>query len=285
MDLKLDTRQRLNNGIEMPMVGLGVWHAAAGRQTVQAVGWALEAGYRLVDTAAIYGNEAEVGRAVRESGLPREAVFVTTKLWNSEQLNGTQQAAFEKSLDALGLEYIDLYLVHWPVPGRFLATWAILEELYQSGRVKAIGVSNFHQHHLQALLAGARVAPAVNQIELHPYLAQVALCDYCQKQGIAVQSWRPLGAGKSDLLQNPVIGGIAAGHGKTHAQVILRWNLQRGIHIIPKSVHKERIAQNADLFDFELSQAEMDAITGLDSGTRYGENPDHMENHPKLLAR
>ena len=282
--MDVSNRQKLNNGVEMPMVGLGVWKAATGQETVQAVRWALQAGYRLVDTATIYGNEAEVGQAVRESGLPRGEVFVTTKLWNSEQLNGTQRAALEKSLDALGLGYIDLYLMHWPVPGKFLETWAILEELYQSGRVKAIGVSNFQQHHLQALLAQAKVVPAVNQIELHPHLAQVALCDFCREQGIAVQSWRPLGGGKSDLLQDPVIGGIGRAHGKSHAQVILRWNLQRGIHIIPKSVQQPRIVQNADLFDFELSEAEMDAITGLDRGTRYGEDPDNMEKSPKLLA-
>lgn len=277
------TKRRLNNGVQMPVAGLGMWRAT-GEESVQAVRWALQAGYRHIDTAAVYKNEREVGEGIRQSGLPREALFITTKLWNSEQLNGTQQAAFEASLAALGVDYIDLYLIHWPVPGKYKETWKILEALAASGRVRAIGVSNFHRHHLEDLLQDAKIVPALNQIELHPHLNQADLCAYCQQQGIAVESWRPLGGGKSNLLQDAAIAQIARRHGKSNAQVILRWILQRDINIIPKSVHKARISENIQLFDFALSPAEMETMMALHTGTRYGEDPDAMQNSPKLMA-
>lgn len=280
--MEVSTSRALNNGVQMPNVGLGVWRAE-GNEAQQAALWALEEGYRLIDTAALYGNEAEVGRAVRQSGLPRQEIFVTTKLWNADQLNGTQHQAFEKSVKALDLGPPDLYLLHWPVPGKYKESWKFLEELYESGKVRAIGVSNFHVHHLEDLLADAKVKPALNQVELHPHLNQSDLLAFCTKQGIALQAWRPLGGGKSNLLRDETIGKIAAAHGKTHAQVILRWNLQRGVMVIPKSVHKDRIHENFQLFDFALTEKEMAAITAMHQGVRYGEDPDAMQNVPKLM--
>lgn len=270
--MDLSSTVRLNNGVEMPWVGFGTFKSEPGRVTEQAVAWSLEIGYRHVDTAAFYANEADVGRAVRASGIPRSQIFVTTKVWNADQGYDRTLRAFEKSSRTLDLGVVDLYLVHWPVKGKFTETWRALERLLADGRVRAIGVSNFKVHHLEELAKTASVVPAVNQVEFHPFLLQPDLLAYDQAKGIRHEAWSPLTRGRS--LDDPVVAGVARAHGRTPAQVLLRWDLQHGVVTIPKSVHRERIAENAALFDFELSPAEMAAIDGLDTGTRIGPDPD-----------
>jgi len=269
-------RVQLNNGISMPQLGLGVWRADTA-EAEQAVAWALEAGYRLIDTAAMYGNEAGVGRAIAASSLSRKDIFVTTKLWNADQGYDETLRAFDKSLDALGLDYLDLYLIHWPVPrlNRYKETWQAFEKLYDDGRIRAIGVSNFLPEHLDDLLLSTRVAPTVNQIELHPYLQQHALREACAAHNIRVESWSPLGGskGKDKLLEDPTITAIARAHHKTPAQVVIRWHLQNGLIVIPKSVHQERIRENSAVFDFELSHHDLAAIAQLERGARVGPDP------------
>ncbi len=264
---------QLNNGTTMPQFGLGVWQASD-HETEEAVGWALDAGYRLIDTAAAYGNEAGVGRAIRNSGLKREDIFVTTKLWNADQGHDRARAAFDTSLNKLGLEYVDLYLIHWPMPAidKYIETWQALEEIYASGRAKAIGVSNFQPEHLEKLLANTQLIPAVNQIELHPYLQQTDTRALCAQNHIAVESWSPI-ARAGALLENSVITDIATAHSKTPAQVVLRWHIQSGLIVIPKSVHRERIAKNIAIFDFTLTEDEMAAFDELDRGERIGPDP------------
>jgi 2,5-diketo-D-gluconate reductase A len=267
----------LNNGIEIPQVGLGVFQANEGAEVEHAIEAALEAGYRLIDTAAAYRNEAGVGRAIKASGLPRGDIFVTTKLWNANHAYGDALRAFDESLDKLDCGYIDLYLIHWPLPmeGKFTQAWKALEQIYDSKRVRAIGVSNFKPHHLDELLQGATVVPAVNQIELHPMFQQQATRAYCVEHGIAVESYSPLmRAGEGSALEHPVITNLARSFGKTPAQVILRWHVQSGFIVIPKSVRAERIRENIDLFDFELSDDDMRAIGGLDREQRIGADPD-----------
>jgi 2,5-diketo-D-gluconate reductase A len=266
----------LNNGVAMPQLGLGVWQVSdAGAEA--AVAHAVEIGYRSVDTATLYGNEAGVGRAVRSSGVPRDDLFVTTKLWNTD--HGYDQAlrAFDTSLERLGMDYVDLYLIHWPMPAvdRYVDTWKALEKIYADGRARAIGVSNFTVETLGRLLAEAEVVPAVNQVELHPYLQQAELRRAHAEHGIATEAWSPLGKG-GDLLDDPVLGEIARQHGRSVAQVALRWNIQRGTVVIPKSVRPERMAENFDVFDFELSPQEMDRISGLDRRGRLGPDPATM---------
>ncbi|MDR1360122.1 MAG: aldo/keto reductase [Deltaproteobacteria bacterium] len=251
----------------MPFVGLGVW-MAKNDETVQAVKWALQAGYRHIDTASIYKNEAAVGQGVKESGLPREQVFLTTKLWNDDMRNGRQMEAFEDSLRALGTDYVDLYLLHWAVQDVYIPSWKILEEIYAQGRAKAIGVCNFQQHHLVRLLDAATVKPVINQFECHPYLTQEPLIAFCEKQGIACEAWGPLGGRGAPLASNPELAAIGENYGKSAAQVILRWNLQRGVRFLPKSVHQERILANSQLFDFTLSAADMQAIGALNQNKR-----------------
>ena len=265
----------LNNGVTIPQVGLGVFQTKEGAEVERAVESALEAGYRLIDTAAAYGNEAGVGKAVKASGLPREEVFITTKLWNANHAYEDALRAFDESLSKLDCGYIDLYLIHWPLPmeGKFTQAWKAMERLYADKRVRAIGVSNFKPHHLDELLKGAQTVPAVNQIELHPLFQQKATRAYCAEHGIAVESYSPL-MQAGEALEHPVIANLAQKYGKTPAQVILRWHVQSGFIVIPKSVKPERIRENIDLFDFELSEQDMRAIDGMDGGRRIGADPD-----------
>jgi methylglyoxal/glyoxal reductase len=265
---------RLNNGVEIPWVGLGVFKSPPGRETEQAVRWALELGYRHVDTAAFYQNEEDVARGLKASGVPREEVFITTKVWNTDQ--GYEQAlkAFDRSRLALDVDVVDLYLVHWPVRGKFVETWKALEKLLADGKVRAIGVSNFLVHHLEELRQSSSVAPALNQVEFHPFLVQKELLDYDAAAGIRHEAWSPLTRGKR--LDHPAITAVARKHGRTAAQVLLRWDLQLGVVTIPKSVHRERILENSKLFDFQLDAEDMARITGLDAGARQGPNPDTM---------
>lgn len=265
----------LNNGVSIPQVGLGVWQAKEGAEVERAVQAALQSGYRLLDTAAIYGNEAGVGRAVKASGLPREAIFITTKLWNAHHAYGDALRAFEESLARLDCGYIDLYLIHWPLPmeGKFTQAWKALEELYRDGRVRAIGVSNFKPDHLERLLNEAELVPTVNQIELHPLFQQQATRAYCAARGIRVESYSPLMQGGA-ALQHPVITGLAQQHRRTPAQIILRWHVQCELIVIPKSVKPERIRENIALFDFALSDEEMAAIQAIDREQRIAADPD-----------
>ncbi|MBI3889684.1 aldo/keto reductase [Candidatus Saccharibacteria bacterium] len=271
----------LNDGNTIPQLGLGVWQAKDGDEVKQAVLSAIDAGYRLIDTAAIYGNEQGVGEAIRESGVAREELFITTKLWNGDQGYDSTYKAFEASLEKLGLEYIDLYLIHWPVPeyGKYVETWKALEEIKASGRVKSIGVCNFNIDHLEKLLAESDVAPAVNQVELHPRLQQRELRAFCESKGIHIESWSPIGGTGGDLLDDPTIKIIADKHSRSTAQVVIRWHIQLGLIVIPKSVHAERIKQNADVFDFELDNDDMAKISALNTNTRRGPDPATMNNH------
>ena len=265
----------LNNGLSIPQVGLGVWQAAEGQEVETAVLTALQSGYRLIDTAAIYGNEVGVGKAMKESGVPREEIFLTTKLWNANHAYDDALRAFDESLSKLGCDYVDLYLIHWPLPmeGKFVQAWKAMEKLYADKRVLSIGVSNFKPAHLDTLLQEAQIVPSVNQIELHPMLQQKETRDYCQERGITIESYSPIMRGK-EAIDNPLIGDIAQKHGKTAAQVILRWHVQNGFIVIPKSVTPARIRENIALFDFELSPDEMQAFETLDTGKRLGADPD-----------
>lgn len=266
---------KLNNGIEMPQLGLGVWQTREGKEVEDAVLAALEYGYRLIDTAAIYGNEMGVGRAIKASGLPRSDIFVTTKLWNADQGYDSTLQAFERSLRKLGTDYIDLYLIHWPMPreNKYMETWRAFQRLYDDGRVRAIGVSNFLPEHLETLLTQTTLIPAVNQIELHPYMQQHETRDICAEHDIAVESYSPIGSG-SGLLDDPTIKEIATHYeGKTPAQIVLRWHVQNGLIVIPKSVRPERIRENADVFDFELSPEDMTTLASLNKDLRVGANP------------
>ncbi|MEU7033215.1 MULTISPECIES: aldo/keto reductase [unclassified Streptomyces] len=257
----------------MPQLGFGVWQVPDDEAT-RAVATALEAGYRSIDTAAIYENETGTGRAIAASGLPREELFVTTKLWNSEQGHDSTLRAFDASLDKLGLDYVDLYLIHWPVPAKdaYVDTFRAFEKIYADGRAKAIGVSNFLPEHLDRLIGETSVVPAVNQIELHPHLQQQASREAHARYGIATEAWSPLGQGKG-LLEVPAIVAVAQKHGRTPAQVVLRWHLQTGNVVIPKSVTPSRIEENIDVFGFELDDEDMAAIAVLDEDRRLGPNP------------
>jgi len=268
----------LNNGVHMPWFGLGVFKVQEGNEVIDSVKAAIKNGYRSIDTAAIYRNEEGVGQAIAESireySVPREELFVTSKVWNSDQGYQSTLDAFDLSLKKLGLEYLDLYLIHWPVKSKYKETWKALEQLYRSGKVRAIGVSNFHVHHLEDLLAEAEIVPAVDQIELHPYLAQPELREYARSKGIQLEAWSPLAQGL--VLKDPVIESLAAKHGKTPAQIVLRWDLQSGIVTIPKSIQPSRIVANAELFDFELSPEEMAQIDALNRNERVGSDPDNF---------
>ena len=266
----------LNNGVGMPQLGFGVFQVPDD-ETTAAVKAALEAGYRSIDTAAIYGNEAGVGKALAESGIPRDELFITTKLWNSEQGYDSTLRAFDESMRKLGLEQLDLYLIHWPTPKRdkYLDTWRAFEKLQADGRVRAIGVSNFQPEHLERLLASSDVVPAVNQVELHPYLHQAEVRAFDEKHGIATEAWSPLAKGGS-LLGEPVIAELAVKHARTPAQIVLRWHLQLGNVVIPKSVTPSRISENLDVFGFTLTDEEMVALTSLDRGERTGPDPDRF---------
>ncbi|MFE4593562.1 aldo/keto reductase [Streptomyces laurentii] len=257
----------------MPQLGFGVWQVPDD-EAEKAVATALEAGYRSIDTAAIYENEAGTGKALAASGLPREELFVTTKLWNDQQGYDSTLRAFDSSLELLGLDYVDLYLIHWPVPAKdaYVDTYKAFEKILADGRAKAIGVSNFLPEHLERLIGETSVVPAVNQIELHPQLQQAASRETHAKHGIATEAWSPLGSGKG-LLEVPAIVAIARKHDRSPAQVVLRWHLQIGNVVIPKSVTPSRIRENIDVFDFELDAEDLAAITALDEGRRLGPNP------------
>ncbi|MEP7204591.1 MAG: aldo/keto reductase [Candidatus Saccharibacteria bacterium] len=272
---------KLNNGLSMPQLGLGVWQTKDGPEVELAVSTAIETGYRLFDTAAVYGNETGVGNAIRASRVRREELFITTKLWNSDQGYDRTLKAFDASLKKLQLDYIDLYLIHWPVPARglFTETWRAFEELYAQGRVKAIGVSNFKTHHLDELLAMATIKPAVNQVELHPYFPQTELRDYARRHNIAIESWSPIGGGRSELLEEPLLSKIGQSYNKSPAQVVIRWHLQSGLIVIPKSTHSDRIRENYQVFDFELTQVEMTDIDSLRTDVRVGFDPDSANFH------
>ncbi len=271
MPLSIADSVALNNGVSMPRLGLGTWQSAAGREAEQAVTWALELGYRHVDTAALYGNEADVGRALRASRIPREELFVTTKVWNDDLRRRRVRQAFEASLDKLGLDSVDLYLVHWPVPGAFVEAWKVLEEMLAEGKARAIGVSNFLVPQLETLLSEALVVPAVNQVEWHPWLQQPELVDFCRGHGIVFEAWSPLMQGR--MAEEPQLVRVAERLGRSPAQVAIRWGLQREVVMIPKSVRRERIAENAAVFDFELSAEDMAAISRCDRNQRLGADP------------
>ena len=266
----------LNNGVLMPCIGLGVYRVE-NKEAEKIVETALSVGYRHIDTAMYYHNEEAVGKAIKNSGIPRGDKFVTTKMWNADQRSGKVQEAFEASLEKLGLDYIDLYLIHWPVEGKFVDTWKKFEEIYKSGKVKAIGVSNFLPRHLDELLKAATVTPAVNQIELHPYLIQQETLDYCKKAEIQVEAWSQFAANQTGLFDEQILTDIAKSHSKSPAQVILRWDYQRGVVTIPKSANKERMKQNLDIFDFELTDDEIQKINSLDKNLRVGPNPDKVD--------
>lgn len=267
-------RVRLAGDVQMPWLGLGLWRMSAGVEVERAVAWALEAGYRSFDTASIYANEDSLGAALRASGLSREQLFVTTKLWNSDPGYEPALRAFDASLQRLGLEQVDLYLIHWPRAEAMTETWRALERVHREGRARAIGVSNFLVHHLEALLGRCEIPPRVNQVEYHPRLAQPELLAFCNQRGIQLEAWAPLMKGRLDSV--PELAGIARRYGKSPAQLALRWELQHGVVTIPKSVHRERILENANIFDFEISPADMAALDALDRGERVGPHPDHF---------
>ncbi|MFH0241673.1 aldo/keto reductase [Streptomyces sp. HK10] len=266
----------LNNGVRMPQLGFGVWQVPD-EEAAATVGHALASGYRSIDTAAIYENEKGTGKAVAESGLPREELFVTTKVWNGDHGRDAALRAFDASLERLGLDYVDLYLIHWPAPGqdRYVETWKALEEIHADGRAKAIGVSNFKPTHLRRLMEETEIVPAVNQIELHPNFPQAESRAFHSEHGIATEAWSPLGQGRG-LLEDPVIAEIARRHGRTPAQVVLRWHLQTGNVVIPKSATPSRIEENIDVFSFVLDDDDMTGLSTLDNGTRLGPDPDAM---------
>lgn len=269
----------LHNGVAMPGLGLGVFKVEEGPTVVQAVKAAIANGYRSIDTAAIYGNEQTVGQGIREAlaenGLSREDIFGTSKVWNSDLGYEATLAAYETSLQKLGLEYLDLYLIHWPVKGKYKDAWRALEHLYEAGKVKAIGVSNFQIHHLQDVMTDAKIKPMINQVELHPRLTQKELLSFTREHGIQLEAWSPLMQG--ELLDNEVLKEIGAKYGKSVAQVILRWDVQHGIITIPKSIKEHRIIENASIFDFELSQEEMEQIDALNENRRVGPDPDNFD--------
>lgn len=274
----LTDKVRFNNGVEIPGLGLGVFQIPD-EDTAEVVKKGIINGYRLIDTAQIYGNEVGTGIGIKEglaaTNLKREDLFVTSKVWNNHLTYEETITAFEETLKRLELDYLDLYLIHWPGKAAFKESWQALEELYSAGKIKAIGVSNFEIHHLEELLSFAKVVPVVNQVELHPKLAQQALRDFCEKHDIKVQAWSPLMQGK--LLTDPIVKDIAEKHQKTPAQVILRWDIQQEILLVVKSVHEQRMQSNADVFNFELDSAEMTRLNQLNEALRVGPNPDEFD--------
>ncbi|SHT16350.1 aldo/keto reductase, diketogulonate reductase [Mycobacteroides abscessus subsp. abscessus] len=269
----------LNNGVEMPWFGLGVFKVEEGQELVHAIKTAICHGYRSIDTASIYGNEAGVGEGIREgmkeAGITREDLFITSKVWNADLGYESTILAYEESLKKLGLDYLDLYLIHWPVEGKYKEAWKALETIYNEGKVKAIGVSNFQIHHLEELMKDASVIPVINQVEYHPRLTQEELKAYCLKRQIQLEAWSPLMQG--ELLDHPVLQEMAEMYGKTVAQVILKWDLQNGVVTIPKSTKKHRIIENASLFDFVLSEEDMKRINELNQNKRVGPDPDNFD--------
>ena len=269
--LSIDTRVSLSDGNSMPLLGLGTWAAQPGGETRDAVAFALETGYRHIDTAKMYGNEQDVGEAVRQSSIPRQEIFVTTKLWDSDQGYQTAHDAFDRSMDQLGLEYIDLYLIHWPVEKLRNDSWRALNEIKESGRTRSIGVSNFSHKHLQELYSYSDIRPVVNQIELSPFLQQPLIASFCRSENIQLTGYCPLAKGRR--FDEPVLADIAEQHGKSPAQVMIRWALQKRQAVIPKSSNPKRIVQNADIFDFQIGVDEMVRLDGLDDDSRYCPDP------------
>ena len=269
-DTKIPTT-KLCNGVEMPWLGLGVHRAGTGSEVVAAIQCALQAGYRSIDTATYYQNEHSVGKAVLESAIPREEIFLTTKVWNSDQGYQSTIKAFETSLEKLQTNYLDLYLIHWPQPGTTFETWRAMEELYEKGKIRAIGVSNFMISNLKRLMENSRIKPMVNQVEFHPELVQPELLQFCKENQIQMEAWRPIMKGRVNEI--PLLQELAEKYGKSVVQVVLRWDIQKGVVTIPKSVTPERIISNANIFDFELSAEDVVRIDGLDRNARIGEDP------------
>ncbi|MQS75697.1 aldo/keto reductase [Companilactobacillus halodurans] len=274
----------LSNGVLVPQVGLGVFRMSD-QEVENSVKWAIQNGYRHIDTASFYDNEEAVGRAIKDSGIDRKYLFVTTKIWNNIRGYDETIAQFNKSLEKLGLDYLDLYLIHWPAQG-FEEDWRAMEDLYKAGKIRAIGVSNFKAHHIEQLMKNATIAPMVDQIETHPYLQETDLHEYLQSKNIAHESWSPLGAGLNKVIDNPVIKELADKYQKSPAQIVLRWHIQRGEIIIPKSTHEERIKENIDIFDyhFDLTPEDMNKIAELDSDQRVGADPDDTDFLDKSMT-
>lgn len=264
----------LNNGVKMPQIGLGTWQMKVGQEAETAVRTGLEVGYRLIDTAAVYGNETSVGKAIKTSGIARKDIFVTSKLWNSDQ-GAKTLAGFKKSLGRLELEYLDLYLIHWPAPAadKYVQTWHILEQLYREKYVRAIGVSNFKVSHLEKLLTESKITPAVNQIEIHPYFQNRETVDFCRERGIQIEAYSPLGSG-GDLLQEPLLKAIAKKHKVSTAQVVLRWHLQNGFVVIPKARSKEHLRANLAIDSFKLDKDDIKQIDSLEKNEKRTPDPD-----------
>ena len=273
--MNLQSTRTLANGVEMPIFGLGVYKMTDPQETIEAITKALQVGYRAIDTASLYYNEEQVGEAIRYSGVAREEIFVTTKVWNSDQGYDNTLKAFETSLKKLNMDYVDLYLTHWPVEGKYPDTYRAIERLYEEKLIRVPGVSNHHAHHLEQLLRSANVPPMVNQVEAHPYLSQEPLRTFCREHHIAVTAWSPLGRG--GVLQDETIIKIAEKYGKSAAQVVLRWHLQHDILVIPKSVTPSRIEENANIFDFVLSSEDMTVIDSLNRNQRFGKDPDNFD--------
>lgn len=268
--------QKLNNGIEIPALGLGVYRMDDEKEAYKSVRKAIDLGYRHIDTAMIYENEIPIGQAIRESGVSRDELFVTTKLWNEDIANNNSQKAFETSLRTLGLDYVDLYLVHWPIKDKYVSVWSEMEKIVQSGKARAVGVCNYQENHLQEIINLKSLMPAVNQIELHPYLSQQPLVEFCTQHDIKIESWSPLCANKNNLLQETSLKEIGEKYSKTAAQVVLRWNIERGLIVIPKSSNPARQAENLDVFDFQLTVDDMQKIDALNKDARVGPHPDEV---------
>ena len=273
-NLNIQSTVKLNNDVRMPILGLGVYQSPPGRVTRNAVNFALRVGYRHVDTARIYGNEADVGEAVRESGVPRGDLFIATKLWNSDQGYDSTLRACEASLKRLGLDYLDLYLVHFPVPDVRKESWRAMETLLKKGRCRAIGVSNFTIRHLEELIEESHVIPSVNQVELHPFLYQEELLKYCQDRGIQVEAYSPLARG--ERLQDPRIASLATKYSKSPAQLMIRWGIEHGLVVIPKSTREERIRENSQVFDFDISDDDMRSLDSLNEDLRLNWDPTNV---------
>ncbi len=267
----------LSNGVKMPYLGLGVYKTEDGQEVINAIHYALDAGYRHIDTATFYYNEEGIGKALQTSSVPREEVFITTKVWFSQQKYEDTLKSFETSRKKLGLEYLDLYLIHWPHPDYYLEAWKAMEELYQTGRIRAIGVCNCMQHQIQSIMDLNGIHPMVNQVEFHPHLIQPDLLDFCKQNHIQYEAWSPLKRG--GLFDDPILMELAEKYSKTIAQIVIRWDLQKGVVTIPKSANKERIISNADVFDFELSEEDVKRIDALDKNDRTGAHPDHFMDY------
>ena len=275
MNLSIDTKVKLNNGIEMPVFGLGVYKADSGGEAEKAVKTALKYGYRLIDTAAAYGNEEDVGKGIKDGGVPREEIFVTTKLWNDDQGYEETKNAFDKSLNKLGLEYVDLYLIHWPVSGKRLDSYKAMEKILDSGKTKSIGVSNFTIRHLEELIKETKVVPTVNQVEFHSFLYQKELLEYCKNNNIRLEAYSPIARAKK--FDNPVIKELSRKYSKTPAQIMIRWILQHEVIAIPKSTHEKRIKENADVFNFALEDEDIEKIDGINESLRIAWDPSEIE--------